>query len=116
MKSFEGVRIIDSKLGALKHGAALALPGKGIYLSLDFYGKRPKRFKQLLRHEFGHFLQARKHGYFYFYFVIALISLISAKFARVHQHTWTEREANTLAYNYFNQPDDWDLEHYPVNE
>jgi hypothetical protein len=73
----------------------------------------------LLRHEFGHILQAKIFGYQFFYRSIVPASLRSAHKANrhpefKHQHTWTEWTANWLAYHYFNSPSDWNTKKYPV--
>lgn len=70
----------------------------------------------LLWHEFGHILQARQYGSTYFYSVIAPASLQSAASDPAHHRTfWTEVEANTLSFYYFNFPNNWKLSEYPIN-
>jgi hypothetical protein len=112
---FEGVKVHDSEFGNLKEGAAVTLPGSGIYLSETYYKNKPKERLNLLRHEFGHILQSRRYGKTWYYIHIGIVSIISAKTQPNHQHTWTEKEANTLAYIYFNFPSDWDLTAYPID-
>ncbi|UII31977.1 hypothetical protein LVD17_27190 [Fulvivirga ulvae] len=113
---FEGVRVYDSKMGDLEHGAAFTLPGRGIYVSLDYYKDNPKKLNDLLRHEYGHVLQAERYGYVSFYLVIASVSVGSTQVAPSHQHTWTEMEANTLSYLHFNMPEDWNFNRYPIDQ
>jgi len=112
--TFEGVACFASKLGELRNRAAIALPGIGIFVHPD-----EVKNISLLRHEYGHFLQARKWGKRFFYRYIAWKSLSSAKRsshdpAFNHQHTWTEWTANRLAYYFFKRPDDWDMKSYPI--
>ena len=61
--------------------------------------------KQLLQHEFGHILQARKVGLVAYYSIIAKESFISASFDGIngwsHDLFWTETWANYLSQNYF---------------
>lgn len=112
--NFFGVSCFTSTLGELKNRAAIALPGIGIFIS-------PKDVKNLhlLRHEFGHILQAKKWGKVFFYRYIARESLMSARRAGhdpafIHQHTWTEWTANRMAYYFFKRPDDWDMKSFPI--
>lgn len=108
---FEGVPVYGSEFGDLKNGAAVTLPGIGIFVN-------PKDLANvhLLRHEFGHILQARKYGMQFFYSVIAPASLASAASkSGDHQKYWTEVQANTFAYYYFNAPADWKLYEYPID-
>src|SRR5690606_9793903 len=59
---FEGVRVHTSEVGELKNRAAFTLPGVGIFVNpKDAYNI------DLLRHEFGHILQARVWGNKFFY-------------------------------------------------
>ena len=112
--SFFGVSCFTCTIGELKNRAAVCLPGIGIFV-------HPKDAKNiaLLRHEFGHILQAKKWGKLFFYRYIARESLNSARRASrdhgfIHQHTWTEWTANRLAYYFFKRPDDWDMKNFPI--
>ncbi len=112
---FEGIPYFTSSVGELKNHAALALPGIGIFIHPD-----DVQNISLLRHEYGHMLQAKKWGKFFFYRTIAWISVSSARRSNrdpqfIHQHTWTEWTANKLSYNYFKQPADWDMKAYPID-
>lgn len=104
---FEGVRVYASEAGALKNGAAGTLPGVGIFVNpKDLYDI------DLLRHEFGHILQAQVWGNKFFYGTIVPASLASANRANNdpsynHQNSWTEVTANWFSYNYFGRPSDW---------
>lgn len=110
---FEGVRVFWVNFGDFKRGAALTLPGIGI-----FVGKGRESDLNLLRHEFGHILQFRKWGFWFFYRYIAGTSLKSARTSRkkdyFHQSTWTEWSANYLSYHYFDKPKDWNFHRFPI--
>jgi hypothetical protein len=98
---FEGVRVYESRL--MRSGAGLALPGIGIVVYPG--ANSTQKNIPLLRHEFGHILQARETGALTFYFKIGISSLWSAirngKRAHRHWNFWTERWANDLADAYF---------------
>lgn len=113
--TFGGVSYFTSRLGELKNKAAVALPGIGIFVHPD-----EVQNISLLRHEYGHILQARKWGKLFFYRHIAWESLTSARKSAHdtkfnHQHTWTEWTANRLSYYFFKRPDDWDMKSYPIH-
>jgi len=110
---FEGVRVYTTEVGAIGNGAAGTLPGVGIFVNpSDQYNV------DLLRHEFGHVLQANKWGKEFFYGTIVPVSLMSADAANNgslnHQSTWTEWTANLLSWRYFGKPAGWDMNSYPV--
>ena len=114
IQRFEGVRLIAFNRGAFREGAAVCIPGAGIVASPSSL-----RSVSLLRHEFGHILQYRRWGFFVFWFLIAPVSLISARKSRKykghnHMHRWTEWSANQLSFHYFSKPADWDLSRYPL--
>ena len=113
MMRFQQVRLFRLNFGNFRRGAALTIPLVGI-----FVGKGMEDDLNLLRHEFGHILQFRKWGFWFFWRHIAKTSLDSAhasrKEHRKHQHTWTEWSANRLAYHYFNCPDDWNFRRFPI--
>jgi hypothetical protein len=98
---FEGIKVYGLGFGYFKRGAAVTIPGVGI-----FVGKHDLTNQALLKHEFGHILQYNKWGFMFFWFRIAPVSLISAWRSRFdsnfnHMNTWTERSANCLSYRYF---------------
>lgn len=101
---FEGVNLYEANI---PEGSAATLPGKGIILSKGQYSMNSRSLytQQLLQHEFGHILQARKIGLVAYYSVIAKESFISACFDGIngwsHDLFWTETWANYLAQNYF---------------
>ena len=102
---FEGTNLYESSM--MPDGAAATLPGRGIILSKgQFTLNSSTRYTQeLLQHEFGHILQAKKVGLDAYYGVIAPESLWSAVKATYgnwnHNTFWTETWANYLSHNYF---------------
>ncbi|MCQ2206810.1 MAG: hypothetical protein MJZ02_01140 [Paludibacteraceae bacterium] len=110
MKYFEGVRVYAVPVYPFKgRRCALTLPGIGILCSPCLVDNVP-----LLRHEFGHILQRRYFGWWFFWFRVAPVSLWSAVKAAwnggksfYHADTWTEWSANRLSFAYFNRPNDW---------
>lgn len=98
---FEGINVYESRW--MPRGAGMALPGVGIVVYPGAHSGRKNI--ALLRHEFGHVLQARQTGMFMFYLRIGLPSLLSAtfngKFGHHHHTFWTEIWANQLAADYF---------------
>ena len=113
MKRFEGILVFRLNFSPFTQGAAVTLPCIGI-----FVGKGSENDKQLLRHEFGHILQYRKWGFWLYWRRIAYTSLKSARLSNKlkfsHQSTWTEWSANRLSYEYFNKPDDWNFDTFPI--
>jgi hypothetical protein len=117
-KSFEGVSVYENSL--MGFGAAFTIPGIGITVSEGIY--KYKDFKgsygrQVLMHEFGHILQNKYYGNIASV-IISSRSLYSATFSKnaiEHQNTWTEIQANTLSYLYFQQPSYWDFNEFPIN-
>lgn len=103
--TFEGVSVYESAfLGRGIRSAGLALPGLGIVLGKDAF-REPKN-RLLLYHEFGHFLQYRLTGFILFYLGIGIPSLLSAitrGWGRGHDLYWTEKWANHLVKNHFDQ-------------
>ncbi|NLO71592.1 MAG: hypothetical protein GX102_11765 [Porphyromonadaceae bacterium] len=110
---FEGVRVFKLPFKRFKNGAAMTIPGIGI-----FVGRGWESNLGLLRHEFGHILQYRKWGFLLFWRQIAPDSLKSAwkaeKSILNHMETWTEWSANKLSFDYFNQPDNWNFFQFPI--
>lgn len=96
---FEGIVVYESRW--MPRGAGMALPGFGIIVYHNAY----KINITLLRHEFGHILQARQTGLIAFYFRIGIPSLWSAfrdgKKGHLHHRHWTEVWANALSREYF---------------
>ena len=102
---FEGTNLYESSM--MPDGAAATLPGRGIILSKGQYTlKSNARYTQeLLQHEFGHILQAKKVGLKAYYAIIApesLGSAIKSTYGNWNHNTfWTETWANYLSHNYF---------------
>lgn len=112
MRRFEKIPILYCNFGAFRNGASMALPGIGIFVS-----KKYAQDDALLRHEYGHILQAKKWGYFFFYFRVAFSSLYSAyKNPRYHKYHWTEWSANFLSYMYFKKKEtiEWNEDSFPI--
>lgn len=129
----EGCRIYFTRW--LAKNAAFTLPGFGIFVGKDIrhasQNLSPAYLNHLIMHEYGHILQAKAKGLFFYYGVIAPISLgsafwsviteMSARFfkkispritlkAYPHHHTWTEWDASQRAKHYFkenNWPEKW---------
>jgi hypothetical protein len=114
VKDFEGVRVFTLNFGNFKKGAAMTIPGIGI-----FVGPGGANDIDLLRHEFGHIIQNDKWGSKIFWVYIVPTSVKSANRANIdpsfnHMDTWTEWSANLLSYRYFNQPSDWNETRFPT--
>jgi len=117
---FEGVRIYATEVGPIGRGAAGTLPRVGIFVNPN-----DKYNVDLLRHEFGHILQARKWGMDFFYGTIVSESVKSANRANEindpskynHHDSWTEWTANFLSWHYFVKPTNWNPSYqlYPSN-
>ena len=110
---FEDARVYTLNFGHFKNGAAMTIPGVGI-----FVGPGDANNIDLLRHEYGHILHYKKWGAKIFWGEIVPASLKSANKANSdwsfnHMDTWTEWSANRLSYQYFNQPTDWSPD-YPI--
>jgi len=113
-KKFESISLIPFNAGVFKKGAAVTIPGLGIIAGNAGIGNR-----DLLRHEFGHILQFRKWGFFFYWLRIAPDSLSSARKANKiktynHMDCWTEWSANLLSYQYFKKPSDWNFTRFPI--
>lgn len=110
MVRFENIKIIKFRIPFCHQKLTFCLPGIGIFIHPEDVEN-----KQLLAHEFGHILQARKWGYWNFYFRIAPISLLSSmkhgKNNFNHFNTWTEWSANLLAKKYLPEVE-WDQKKY----
>ncbi|MDW3196851.1 MAG: RHS repeat-associated core domain-containing protein [Cytophagales bacterium] len=102
---FEGVKIFESReLGTFRDSknhwsGGVTLPGKGIIVGQGVFSKNFDI--QLMQHEFGHILQAKRLGNARFYAHIGKASLLSAAFNHSHNTYWTETWANYLSQQYF---------------
>ena len=115
IRQIEGILVFTLDLHKFNQGAACTIPGIGIFIGTKQAGNIG-----LLRHEFGHILQRRQKGILFFWFKIVPVSVLSAFRASItikhtHMHTWTEWTANSLSYDYFNQPATWDFNKYPIH-
>jgi hypothetical protein len=112
---FEGVTVRITDIPPFKHGAAMAVPGIGI-----FTGPQSGNDLDVLKHEFGHILQYRKWGSRVFWTWVAPSSLRFAHYANNnlsysnldYMSNWTEWSANYLSYRYFNG--DFNTALYPI--
>ena len=92
---YPGLLIIETK--RLKGGADMVIPPR-IFVAADYrryYGEG------ILQHGYGHYLQYKKYGFFYYYFVIAPVSIWAALLKK--DGVWCEKEANRLAHEYFGE-------------
>lgn len=113
---FEKIAIYETKL--FEKGTGLTIPGFGIIVGKEVFSKNQDLW--LIKHEYGHILQKAKYGHFKFYTQIAFKSLWSATKQSIykhHQHAFhpVEIAANLLAYEYFNQPEDWPIKRFPLS-
>ncbi|MCQ2217696.1 MAG: hypothetical protein MJZ33_04320 [Paludibacteraceae bacterium] len=99
-----------------KRGASVFIPGLGIIVGSAFVADR-----NLLLHEFGHYLQFKKWGFWTFFRHVAKDSLLSCWKSQKkkyvwfrHSDTWTEWSANRLSWEYFGRPSDWNTCKYPL--
>ncbi|MBQ0029457.1 MAG: hypothetical protein MJZ24_09340 [Paludibacteraceae bacterium] len=103
---FEGTRVFPVPFMHWgKWVCAVTLPGLGILAD-----KSIAHNQSLLRHEFGHILQRRYFGWWFFWFRVAPASLWSAikgTFGKKHRHgsCWCEISANKLSNIYFKRKD-----------
>jgi hypothetical protein len=114
--NFENVRIYETSYFSL--GMGLTLPDLGILVGEGVFSKNLDPW--LIKHEYGHILQKRKHGHFKFYTQIGLQSLWSAlkqSYMKNYYHVLhpVEINANRLAYKYFNEPEDWPIKRFPLS-
>jgi hypothetical protein len=101
---FESVRVRELNFGNFKHGAAMTVPGVGIFVGPGYIND-----VDLLKHEFGHILQYRKWGAKIFWGEVVPSSLMYANYANRdpaysnldYMSNWTEWSANHLSYKYF---------------
>ena len=119
---FEDALVFEAKnLGTGKNSGGVTFPGFGKgsgtivvgdkvysdhsnFLSSSVPGhSNPLKYSQdLLRHEYGHILQAKDIGVLQFYHKVGSLSLGSATInAAGHSNFWTEKWANYLSNNYF---------------
>jgi len=97
---FEGVNVFETeKLGYGRYSGGITLPKTGIIVGQGVFSRG--LYPELMQHEFGHILQARRVGVGTFYGIIGKESLLSAAFSHSHNTYWTETWANYLSQQYF---------------
>ncbi|HET8572591.1 MAG TPA: hypothetical protein VFL76_01860 [Edaphocola sp.] len=121
-------------------GAAFTLPGIGIFVGKDIrrasLNLSAAYLNHLIMHEYGHILQAQDKGLFFYYGVIAPISLGSAFWsittemsarlfekinprisfnAYPHHNTWTEWDASRRAKLFFKK-NIWQEKWFPTRK
>jgi hypothetical protein len=70
-------------------------------------------------HEFGHSLQEHYGGMMWFYLNVtpsSFLRFVTREDDKSYTHTWTEIQANTMSYYYFQCPSFWRFEFYPINK
>ncbi len=114
---FEGVNMYETPdLGSVYGSGGITLPGRGIVVGKGVFSQNLDPF--LVRHEFGHILQAREFGIYRFYTRIGPSSLLSAArhdgINHFHNTHWTEILANQMSYKYFGNPTNWPIHRFPL--
>jgi hypothetical protein len=111
---FEGVNVYESSsLGQGYGSGGITLPERGIFVGKGAFSRNLDPF--LVKHEFGHILQAREIGINNFYSKVGTQSFVSASTnPQNHTRFWTEKWANYLSYNYFKSPAAWPMSRFPV--
>jgi len=122
---FEGVRVYESsKFGTFEQSKALGsggitLPDFGIIVGDGVYSQNYDI--PLLKHEFGHILQANEVGVPLYYHNIGMPSISSANNHGVggwnHEEFWTETWANYKSNNYFKSNyglSNWNTTRFPI--
>ena len=109
---FEGVNVYESKMlgeySSSRGYSGVTIPERGIIVGKGVY----RGDWDMMKHEFGHILQYRKHGSVAYWNVFASESLHSATFnPNSHSNFWVETYANYLGKNYFGS---WNISDYPV--
>lgn len=68
-------------------------------------------------HEYGHYLQSQYGGSLWYNLGVVPTSIynINTMDSYTYDRTWTEVQANTMSYYYFNYPSFWDFNAYPIN-
>lgn len=106
--NFQGVNVFESRrLGNIRAAySAVTIPERGIIAADGVFSSQMKKGLAMIQHEYGHILQYRKVGTYFYYSVIAKESLANCMFDKVfktdtHSSFWTETWANYLSKNYF---------------
>lgn len=122
---FEDTKVFESKaLTSKEYIRGVTLPGKGIIVGKGVYTNRFNNIQclDLLKHEYGHILQAKQWGNYAYYDVIGPESLNSQMMDGIlghdHDFFWTETHANYHANYYFNNGVSWNggfnVQEYPI--
>ncbi len=104
--SYPGLIIHETNM--LKRGADIVVPPH-IFVAGDY---RKYYGESILQHGYGHYLQFKKHGIFYYYVVIAPVSIWAAILK--NDYAWTEIEANILAHDFFGVKSLMGSKHFPL--
>jgi len=90
------------------------------YYAFKQYGLNSEAGKHLM-HEFGHSLQNKYGGSLWYNLQVVPSSVLNinlpvnkANNYYLYNRTWSEVQANTMSYYYFNFPSFWDFNEYPV--
>jgi hypothetical protein len=105
-QSYPGLIIHESRL--LRKGADITVPPH-VFVASDyrhFYGEA------ILQHAYGHFLQYKKHGAFFYYLVITPASIWAALWHK--DDAWPELEANRLAHHFFGKQSFMGTKYFPL--
>jgi TANFOR domain-containing protein len=122
---YPGIKIFHTS----KIGAAVTLPGIGIFINSDVFGGG-NGLDKVTQHEYGHFLDYKNSGsidlmpsgvrLFGYYTLIGLPSIFSASILNSaggnHSNYWTEVRANKLAKSWFKDNYIADEVNYPTEE
>jgi hypothetical protein len=88
--------LIIHETSKLKGGADVTLPPY-LFVAADY--RESAYGEAIIQHGYGHFLQYKKHGAFYYFFLVIPSSIWFA--IRKNDYGWTEIEANRLADKFF---------------
>ncbi|MCE3226155.1 MAG: hypothetical protein K0S32_706 [Bacteroidetes bacterium] len=108
----------DATDGSFNGVPVFVLPGLGndeafTLTNSIFISQYDRGDKDLLRHEFGHYLYAQAKGNINWW-IMAQESIYSTMSDFKHKTSWTEWQANYLSYIYFGKPSDWDRDRFPL--
>jgi hypothetical protein len=115
------VRYISEGFNSSSYFAGAINTKKSTYEAYQRWGLNSLTGKHLM-HEFGHFLQNKYGGNLWYNLIVVPTSAINFNMEInksnsyfLYNRTWTEVQANTMSYYYFNYPSFWDFNNYPVN-
>ncbi len=116
-KFFEAkVRFIPESFSASSYVAGAINTFRSTYNNYLKLGLNSVSGKYLM-HEYGHYLQSKYGGKFWYSVGVVPTSLINYQRLSTFKYnrTWTEVQANTMSYYYFHFPEFWDFDEYPIN-